>query len=121
MARRRTRSVPGANPASRSWSGPSCRGTLGRYSEGVRTRTYKDGVFQNESVGGPPQAESATAKLGRHATNSAPENFFDGAVDEVRLSATPHPDKWITLQYRSMTDAGLVNFGAEMTGNYALP
>ena len=68
-----------------------------------------------------PQMETSTAKIGRHANNGASMNFFDGSVDEVRISTITRSDDWIKAQNKSMRDAGFVGFGAEETGSYSLP
>jgi hypothetical protein len=46
---------------------------------------YRDGVLitSNQAPSGPPDSESGTLKLGRHATSA--NNYFTGTVDNVRV------------------------------------
>lgn len=52
--------------------------------DGETMRTYKNGalIVENENPSGPPDAESATLKVGRHATTG---NYFAGEVDKLMI------------------------------------
>ncbi len=90
---------------------------------GDALRSYRDGTKQDEKNFNltDPQAEDRTAKIGRHAFNTGTANFFDGMIDEVRISTVARTDLWIQTQNKSMRNDGFVGFGAEQTGSYALP
>lgn len=55
--------------------------------DGENLRAYRDGVLisDNASPSGPPDAENATLKLGRHALR---DGHFAGSIDEVRIYST---------------------------------
>jgi hypothetical protein len=91
--------------------------------EGNKLHAYRDGVPVGARMFGTtdPQPEPATAKIGRHATDTDPKNFFDGFVDEVRISTKVRSDDWIKVQNRSMRDSAFVGFGTEETGSFKLP
>jgi hypothetical protein len=90
---------------------------------GDKLRAYKDGMKKDEKTFAmtDPQPETETAKIGRHAFNTGDANFFDGMVDEVRISKIVRSDRWIQAQNRSMRNAGFVNPQAEETGSFTLP
>jgi len=52
--------------------------------DGEELKAYRDGVLitTNDVPSGPPDAESGTLKLGRHATAA---QYFTGTVDEARI------------------------------------
>ena len=91
--------------------------------EGNKLNAYKDGAPTGTKSFGmtDPQAEPATAKIGRHATDSDAANFFDGMIDEVRISNKVRSDDWIRAQNKSMRDDGFVGFGTEEKGSFSLP
>ncbi|MEP7123176.1 MAG: DUF2341 domain-containing protein [Byssovorax sp.] len=91
--------------------------------EGNKLHAYKDGVPTDTKSFGmtDPQPEPETAKIGRHAFDTNPANFFDGEIDEVRVSTKVRADDWIKVQNKSMRDQGFVGFGTEETGSYKLP
>lgn len=91
--------------------------------DGTKLRSYKDGVQMEETTLAKSDAkdEPVSAKLGKHAYYSATQNFFDGMVDEVRISSQHHSDNWIKAQDKSMRDAGFVTFGMIETGSFPLP
>lgn len=91
--------------------------------EGNELRAYKDGVPTDSTSFDmtDPQTESATAKIGRHATDTDPANFFDGMIDEVRISNKVRSADWIRVQNKSMRDYGFVSFGNEEVGSFTLP
>jgi len=55
------------------------------------------------------------AIIGADATQTVDE-FFDGAIDEVRISDVARSDDWIKAQYLSMTDAFINYIDIELTG-----
>jgi hypothetical protein len=57
--------------------------------DGETLRAYKDGVLVSSNTGpsGPPDAESSTLTLGRHARSTTA--FFAGTVDDVRVYDRP--------------------------------
>lgn len=90
--------------------------------DGSKLIAYRDGLNKNEtSVSFDPQAESETAKIGRHAFGTQPENYFDGSIDEVRISDKARSDDWFIAQNKSMRNDGFISFGSEETGSYSLP
>jgi hypothetical protein len=91
--------------------------------EGNKLNAYRDGEAADTKSFGmtDPQPEPATAKIGRHATDSDPKNFFDGMIDEVRVSTKVRTSDWIKAQNRSMRDSSFVGFGNEETGSFKLP
>jgi hypothetical protein len=92
--------------------------------DGNKFITYKDGVHKHEvdMATTDPQMETVSAKIGCHAYNTMdPVNFFDGMIDEVRLSDQARSSDWIEAQNKSMRNDGFVTFGAEEIGTYPLP
>lgn len=74
--------------------------------DGDVLRTYRDGVLVTENAGpmGDPDAPNPAntpATIGKHATLDL---FFDGSVDEVRLSGVARSADWVAAQHASMTD-----------------
>jgi len=61
--------------------------------DGSVFNAYRDGVLitSNPAPSGPPDSESGTLKLGRHATSA--NNYFTGTVDNVRVY-----DKALTVE-----------------------
>jgi concanavalin A-like lectin/glucanase superfamily protein/uncharacterized protein DUF2341 len=119
-----------SNPVGSNWKaatfGPLKSNTwyyLAATFEGDKLRAFRDGAPTDMKTFATtdPQTETETAKIGRHAFGGASANFFDGMVDEVRISTKPRSDKWIQAQNRSMRDQGFVGFGPETLGSYALP
>ena len=83
--------------------------------DGTKLRSYNNGLKKGEVDAKPPLAESLTAKIGRHEPDVGAKGYFNGDVDEVRISQTSHTDEWIAAQYKSMMDSGFVTFGPEET------
>ena len=83
--------------------------------DGTKLRSYNNGLKKGEVDAKPPLAESLTAKIGRHEPDVDAKSYFNGDVDEVRISQTSHTDEWIAAQYKSMMDSGFVTFGPEET------
>jgi hypothetical protein len=92
--------------------------------DGAVLRSYVNGVQKASKNMGPPEAEASTAKIGRHAFDTALDNHFDGLIDEVRVSNVARDVQWIAAQHRSMkqdVNAKFVLFGPAQPGTYSLP
>ena len=90
--------------------------------DGSTLRGFKDGDLKNQTASvGPPASETATAKIGRNAISAAVTDFFNGAIDEVRISSVARSPAWLLAQYRSMTEANIVSYGQEEVGSWSLP
>jgi hypothetical protein len=90
--------------------------------DGLGLSSYTNGARQGLGVlAGGPLPESNSAKIGRHAYGTEAKHFFDGDIDEVRIAQGAQPIWWFAAQYKSMTDAGFVTYGAEASGSWAVP
>ncbi|MBW2524332.1 MAG: DUF2341 domain-containing protein, partial [Deltaproteobacteria bacterium] len=89
--------------------------------DGSVLRAYRDGVEVAQLPMGSPDAEADTAKIGRHAFEDQAGDYFDGLIDEVRISSLVRTGPWLRAQHRSMTRSGFVTHGPEETGSWALP
>lgn len=83
--------------------------------DGDVLRAYRDGVLVGDDTGPMGAADTnsppdLTATIGRHALYD--NLFFDGAIDEVRVSRTARSANWIRAQHASMVDA-FVTIGPE--------
>ena len=56
-------------------------------------------------------SDSSSASIG--AEDDGSSSFFQGKVDEVRLSTTARSTEWLAAQTESVTDNGFISFGAE--------
>jgi len=83
---------------------------VGTY-DGETLRAYRDGAeaSRNETPSGPPDADTYPVRLG---VNPEPSSgwFFDGRIDEVRISNGVRSAAWIRAQHLSMTNA-LITYG----------
>jgi hypothetical protein len=57
-------------------------------------------------AGAPVQSSTSPTTIG--AQGSAELRFFDGIIDELRISTVVRSEAWLELQYRSMSDELLV-------------
>ena len=84
--------------------------------------TYKDGVLNlyingvldanHSNTGGNIHASSDSLKIG--ARNPTPERFFDGSIDEVRISNVARDSNWTLLSYRNQNDTSMfISVGPE--------
>jgi biopolymer transport protein ExbB len=89
--------------------------------DGSTLRAFKNGELKDQTAAGPPESETATAKIGRDTVSSAENNFFNGTIDEVRISSVARSPAWLDAQHRSMTDANFVSYGPEESGSWSLP
>src|SRR5262249_54357295 len=86
---------------------------LGASYDGETLAAFLNGGFADKPP--PPSTNSdydlVTAKIGRHAYLSS---YFDGYIDEVRISGSVRSAAWTAAQYSSMIDQ-LITFGNEET------
>ncbi|MEM9329508.1 MAG: DUF2341 domain-containing protein, partial [Bacteroidota bacterium] len=77
--------------------------------DGDRMRTYQDGVLvnTNDLTDGPPDPETVTAKIGRHALR---DWWYEGIIDEARISSVVHDDNWVQTEYNNQRDPGPGNW-----------
>src|SRR5687768_15548599 len=82
--------------------------------DGTTLTSYVDGVLANATVGqgGPSTAENGTTKLGARMTINAGE-FFQGLVDEARISNVARSADYVRAQHRSMRGT-FVAFGPRL-------
>lgn len=85
----------------------------------VNDKTNK--IYLNDSASvdstetNSPSNWDATIFIGKRAT----ENFFDGKIDEIRISNVVRSDAWIKADYNSCFNT-LLSLGAEETGSSGL-
>lgn len=83
---------------------------VGTY-DGKTIRAYRDGalVSSNTAPAGPPDPDAFPLRAG---VNPDPATgwFYDGRIDEVRVSRGARSNAWIAAQHLSMTDA-LATYG----------
>jgi hypothetical protein len=79
--------------------------------DGSNLRLYKDGAL----IGGPVAASPATASNPSAVIGSAFGAFyFNGDVDELRISSTNRPAGWITAEYNNQDSPGtFITMGGE--------
>lgn len=82
---------------------------------------YKDGVEVGRTSAGPPQAETATARIGAHAVAGNPASYFTGTIDEVRICNVARSGNWIFAQHNATSRFDFVTFGDEEGGPFELP
>jgi hypothetical protein len=76
---------------------------------------YLDGRFIGDKTAGFSQARTSDTNATRSAIGAQDDgggDFFDGDIDEVRISRTVRPAEWIAAQHKSITDTFLL-FEAE--------
>lgn len=74
---------------------------------GTKLRVYKDatgGIEQNQTVNAQ-SSSSHSVKLGgdTYGADSGTDDYFDGKIDEVRVSNTSPSDDWITTEYNNQS------------------
>ncbi|HJZ86435.1 MAG TPA: DUF2341 domain-containing protein [Polyangia bacterium] len=81
--------------------------------DGQTLAAFLNGVLQDNVATSSTNSDYdlVTAKIGRHAYLSS---YFDGYVDEVRISGSVRSAAWTAAQYSSMIDQ-LITFGNEET------
>jgi hypothetical protein len=79
----------------------------------VKMRIFLDGILDNEMISDQPSVylSDETVLLGAMWQGALKYGFWNGYLDEVRISDTPRSSDWMAAQYRSMTDS-FVSFGA---------
>ena len=93
------------------------------------TFTYKAGVLNlyingildanRSNTGGNIKASLDSLKIG--ARNPTPERFFDGSIDEVRISNVARNSNWTLLTYRNQNDTSMfISVGPEEGQNIIL-
>ncbi len=81
---------------------------------------YVDGVLQTTSTATGIRLNATQTSGGNStravigANESFGSNYYDGAIDEARLSSAARSADWIAAQYASMNDA-LITYGYEQT------
>jgi hypothetical protein len=87
----------------------------GRYDRASGDCTvFVDGLNEGSSSNGSVGTLANGQPLGiARESDGTPDYYFDGRVDEVRLSKGARSDAWMRAQHRSMRDAGFVTFGPE--------
>ncbi len=88
--------------------------------DGQVLTAYKNGQAVSGVATTAPSQTGETAKIGKWA-QAVYTHCFQGRIDEVRISNTARSDDWISAQYRSMADTGMVQFGIEESGSFQLP
>ncbi len=81
---------------------------LGASYQGSALRAWVDGRMssRNDAVSGAPETNSNPARIARHAWRPDAETpYFEGDVDEVRISTVARGAYWMNAQQLSMTDA----------------
>jgi len=78
--------------------------------DGSTLRLYRDGPLET-SLAASGTIFNSTSDFNIGARNSNTQ-FFDGAVDEARISTVARSADWIKAQYLSMTDA-FISFGSQ--------
>jgi hypothetical protein len=91
------------------------KGTLG----GTDTYLYVNGTL--EAVGllnlNTPTIQSAPLMIGRENSSSIP-NYWDGKIDEIRISNNARSAAWISATYNTTSDPGTyLAFGPQKTRN----
>ena len=82
--------------------------------DGTTLTAYKNGVMTQQvaNISSPAVAEPTTIKIGRHGVT--PTWYFDGQVDEVRVSSTAHSAGWIATSYNNQASpATFYTLGSE--------
>lgn len=84
-------------------------------------RCFRNGTQEGERWISAPKSESATAKIGRHESDTDDDKFMTLDVDEVRIANTARSNEWIKAQHRSMKDDGFVSIGDKKNGPHQIP
>jgi hypothetical protein len=86
---------------------------VGTYN-GSSLRIYINGTLENEnSVTGPLQNSNGTLLIGCETSD---QRYFNGSIDEVRISDVARNASWIKTCYNSMNDpSGFIRVGAEQS------
>lgn len=80
--------------------------------DGTAVRTYVDGVNDsNAAQTVTPAGNAATLRIGEYG---GPANYFDGVIDEVRISKVARSASWIQAEYLSGMNQ-LSTFGSQQT------
>jgi len=82
--------------------------------DGQELLLYVDGAFEGRRTFAETLNNSGfPVHIG--ANSQAADRHFDGRIDEVRISLAARSPEWVAVQYRSMLDADLVEYGSEET------
>lgn len=87
---------------------------------GSAFRCFRNGTQEGERWVSAPKSEGATAKIGRHESDTDDDKFMTLDVDEVRIANTARSNEWIKAQHRSMKDDGFVSIGDKKNGPHEL-
>jgi hypothetical protein len=89
---------------------------VGRFN-GSQWDVFVNGVLDRNSQGTQSQAPahaSANTYIGAWDLSGTPSRFFDGLIDELRISNTTRSDGWIQTEYNSLNSPGsFLSLGAE--------
>lgn len=97
--------VPFGNPPVTQWS------HVVAIYDGTNLATYLNSIPQMSMPAAQPIADPSTAKLGARS-DAQTGDFFQGSVDEARISSIARSESYIVASYRAVNDA-YVAFGPE--------
>jgi hypothetical protein len=82
-------------------------------NDGTSTKVYKNTVpTDTEAYSSGIYNSDGAFFLGAHST----ANYFDGVIDEARVSSVARSQEWITTEYTNMNNpSGFITIGTEQT------
>jgi biopolymer transport protein ExbB len=80
--------------------------------DGVTSKVYLDGVLDgSKAFAGPIAKNNVDVSIGENA--EAPNRYFDGDLDELRISGAAVSASWLRLEHRTVADPAMLTFSAE--------
>ncbi|MFX1262323.1 MAG: LamG-like jellyroll fold domain-containing protein, partial [Promethearchaeota archaeon] len=90
---------------------------VGVFSPSEYARFYLNGELVGEVTSGIPSSvydPNRPVRIGRRSDSAGATSYFDGIVDEVRISSTTRSDAWVRTQYNNQRNPELfVSVGDE--------
>ncbi|NHJ13847.1 MAG: DUF2341 domain-containing protein [Candidatus Thorarchaeota archaeon] len=90
---------------------------VGVFNPSQYTKFYLNGELVDEVTTGIPASSynpNRPVRIGRRSDTTGATSYFDGVVDEVRVSAVARSDAWIMTQYNNQRNPGqFVTVGEE--------
>jgi hypothetical protein len=83
-------------------------------NDGTTSKIYVNGLYENSTLQGHPNATSSDLRIGIHSSNNDPERFWNGNIDEVAIWNDALTDAEVTALYNS--GSGLS--ASSNSGNY---
>ncbi len=79
--------------------------------DAAKKQLFLNGVLEG-SRNNPPAIPMNNSSVFIGGNDEVPNRFWDGALDEIRVSATPRSAAWARAEYEMVANQGFVTFGA---------